>query len=471
MLSWKLSTEFDQQRHLFFEKIITNYIVETYICSCGNINFIIKSATQKLDYRCKECDNKRFYDANAAWKNIGHFLYQNSSEPMPYEYEIQSDDTTINSLYILKIPKSIDYAGRKVIYSKKPVYTFSLGINGEIQENYFFRFKETIRRELEDNIVKYINKHNSFHLPKSKDKKLTLEMAYFFLRNGNLKDFDFYYWRYIPMFNQDKVGIKDALHFIANHTKAKSVKKAVYENYIQQLDDNDRFYPTFIEAFSKNIKDVNILAKLLKLQFDYSVYAQINPTTLGGLIVFLKKYYLEKQLLNFFSSEEFSSEYYFVNDMIHELLFEKEIIEDRFKKVSCKVRAIHDELVRCTQEERYKTIKDQRLSYIEEDMKPCIEVDNYHVQIPINGQELFDWADKLHNCMAGYFESIAKHKTIIYCFFQADIIKFAVEVSDGKIVQARGKYNAVLTDNENRVLTKWTKLFFQKKEQRLEHVA
>ena len=54
MIAWKLTTDFDKQRHLFFEKIKTDYIVETYICNCGHTNFITTHTEKSLKYICKE---------------------------------------------------------------------------------------------------------------------------------------------------------------------------------------------------------------------------------------------------------------------------------------------------------------------------------------------------------------------------------------------------------------------------------
>ena len=137
----------------------------------------------------------------------------------------------------------------------------------------------------------------------------------------------------------------------------------------------------------------------------------------------------------------------------------------------CNIQALHDELVRCSREEGYKDIIDQKLSYSKEDMKPCIEADTYQVKLPKNGKELLDWANKLHNCMAGYFEMIKNHETIIYCFFQENILIFAVEICDYEVVQTSGKYNATLTIEENKILTKWFELFFQKNTQMIANVA
>jgi len=126
IISWKLTTDFDKQRHLFFDKIETGYIVETYICSCGHTDFITKCPEQKLNYICKECKNTKFYDANSAWRNISHFLYQNLDLEFSYAYDIQIDNHAISSLYITRIPQDINFFSRKVIYLKNPAYILIL---------------------------------------------------------------------------------------------------------------------------------------------------------------------------------------------------------------------------------------------------------------------------------------------------------------------------------------------------------
>ena len=67
--------------------------------------------------------------------NIEHFLSNNFDIEFLHEYDIKSNNDTISSLYITRIPKDIDFSSRKVIYSKKPVYSLTLGIDGELKEN------------------------------------------------------------------------------------------------------------------------------------------------------------------------------------------------------------------------------------------------------------------------------------------------------------------------------------------------
>jgi len=86
----------------------------------------------------------------------------------------------------------------------------------------------------------------------------------------------------------------------------------------------------------------------------------------------------------------------------------------------------------------------------------------YKVRVPQTGMELFKWAESLHNCMAGYFDAIDCNETIIYCFFKDDDLQFAVEVSDGYIIQSSGKYNRELLKEEEKILEKWFQMSFMK---------
>jgi hypothetical protein len=459
MIAWKLISDFDTQNHLFFEKVKTHYIVIAYICSCGHTDFIVQHSKQELKYICKECENTKFYDANAAWKN-SNFLHQYRDLDFIFEYDIKSDKNSITSMYITKIPKTIDFLNRKVIFDKKAVCNLKLTIEGELNESYSLRFNEKILSKVKNNLVQYINKNRCFNMPCSIDKDITLKMASFFLKNKHLKDFNFYYWDDIDIFKGKDVYINSALELISNYQKTKSVKKAIYQNYVSQLDDSGRFDSTFIEVFSKTIKDTNILVKLLSLKLVYSKHSNIDKKDLEEIICFLKCHYTEKQLLRLFSSEEFASNKYLFIDTVSEFSFNKDLLHNKFKKVSCKVHSLHDEFVRCSKEERYKHIINQKLDYTKDENDVCIQTGNYQIKLPKTGKELYEWADRLHNCMAGYFDIIKEKESIIYGFFQENILSFAVEISDNSIIQASGKYNADLTIENKKILAKWFIQFF-----------
>jgi hypothetical protein len=457
MISWKLTTDFNEERHLFSNKINTDYIVETYICSCGHKHFITRHAYQNTSYQCSECENTKFYNANHAWENITHFLYQHLDLKISYKYEVQSNDETINSLYLTEIPQHIDFTSQKVFYGKKTVYSLLLSNDGKIKENYSLQFEPKILLQLKENLVQYIVKNNCYGIPTHAIKKLTPKIARFFKENKNFKDYEFYYWEDIPKLDISEMRINDALNHIANYPKAKSVKKALYANYLKQIKDYGSYNSSLIEAWCQTIKDVNILRELLILNLKYTQYDNFDKTGLKQIIIFLKSHYSEKQILNLFSSKKFSSNYNLFCSAVSTLADEQKLIEHNFIRVACKVQELHDEFLRCG---KYKNIRNQEVHYLQKDTEPCIELDKYQVKLPKNGQELFKWAGSLHNCMAEYFEDIKNRRAVIYCFFKDNKLKFAVEICHTAIVQARGKNNRNLTEKEMLIVKEWYQSFF-----------
>jgi hypothetical protein len=454
MIAWRLTTDFDKQKHLFFEKIKTNYVIVAYICSCGYIDFVIKYSKQYVEYVCSRCENTKFYDANIAWKH-GNFLYQYKDLDFTFEYDIENYTNGISSRYITKIPKTIDFLNSKVIFGKKSVCNLKLTIDGELKQSYALRLDEKKLSKLKKNLILYINKNKCLDIPYPKDKDLTLKMVSFFLKNKHLKDFDFYHWNDIDILEGQDIDINDALKIISNNHKAKSVRKTIYQNYIRQLKNSNSFDSKFIEAFTKTIRDINILVKLLSLELIYSKYSSVDSKYLEEMIVFLKKHYTEKQLLQFFSSKEFDSNKYLFRDTVHEFYFNKDLLHNKFKKVPCKVASLHDEFVRCSKEQRYEYMMYQKLNYTEEENQACIQLNNNKVRLPKTGQELYEWADALHNCMAGYFDDIKDKESIIYGFFQDNVLSFAVEIYHNTIIQASEKYNAKLSIENKNTLDKW----------------
>lgn len=314
-------------------------------------------------------------------------------------------------------------------------------------------------------MVDEVNDTDSFEFPKPKDKKITLEIAAFFFKNRHLKEFEFYYWDSLPRIINRDLYIDDALMHVTDYPKAKSVKKAIYRDYIQQMEHRGRFNSIAIEVFCRTIKDNNIVVKLLELPLDFFINSSMDPDDVRELILFLKGHYTEKQILGFFNSQQLSERPFLFQDMLDQFVFIIAILHDVFQKVDCKPIVLHDEFVRCAMTERYKYISQKKLSYTEEELKPCIAVDNYQVRVPLTGQQLIEWAEYLHNCMAGYFDIIDRHDTIIYCFFHDNHIAFAVEITDMQIKEASGKYNRKLTKEENSVLEKWfNQTFTQAKE-------
>ncbi len=472
MASWKLTSDFNSQKHLFFKKVQTDYLIDTFICSCSYVECVVKHPGQVVNYRCPKCENDMFHDANRALGNIENFMDENFFMDLPTEYISRYDDDKISSHYILKVPKSIDFLKKTASYEDQIIYSLTLKSDGELEGDIYEedipaspKLKEpseqaVIAKKLIETLTKQINIF-CYGVPKPKDKELSISQARLFLIYRHLKEFDFYYWEQRHELPARELYIEDALAYIINYRKEKSVKKALYENYARQLEESSEFNSFLIQAFSKNIEDANLVVTFLKYNFDYPKESGIHADELDLFIKFLKQHYSEKQILKFFMDYDGDTQEYLFRDIVSDLAFNFEAIDGGFKKTACKMRDVHDEFVRCVSEERYKHIYKKSLFYPKKELKPCVSTGSYSVRLPHSGKELFEWAEELHNCMSGYFDWIARGETIIYGFFQNGTLLFAVEIQNGRMVQYSAKRNAKLNEDELKLLEKWYGIYFE----------
>jgi len=495
MLPWKLVTEFDKEKHLFSDIVKTNYVVNTFICSCGHIEFIVADASQTIDYTCQMCGNYEFYNANLAIKNLDLFLYLNSYVDLDYKCETNIKKDMLISSFAAYIPQSIDYPNKKVHFKSKSAYDFKLYYNGKVEEkeyvnttelseanvldyeayhevHHYYRvftnstkLSETILKNLKSNLIKCINtNYKQLDLPTSEKVRLDVEKASFFFQHRHLRDLDFYYWldlQYIP--DDTDLHIDSAFKIILNNRKEKSVKKALFNNYNYQLEKYG-YYSTYpVMQFIEKIEDVNILTKLLRLDIYQPYYKE--KYTIGLFLDFLLLRYTQKQIYTLFVNltNNKNQEVDLFNDLLGQLS-EFTSIEEFNKdagKIKCNIYDLHNSITDYYYDKEQKNhMAGKSIDILEDDLKPCGQIEGYEVKLPRSGDELYQWAGKLQNCMASYFKSIQNKDTIIYCFFKENRIEFAVEIIAKKIVQARAMRNILLNDEQNNVLKKWFKRYF-----------
>ena len=367
ILAWKLTSDFNTQKHLFSDEIKTDYLIETFICSCSHIESVVKHPEQTIQYRCRECGNEIFYDANRAFKNPENFLVENSNVEFTTEYITKYDNDKISSHYVLKVPNSINFSANKVNYKYQTIYSLALRSDAELEKNIneyeeedilFSESKEQLYKQtkitenLIDSLTKQINTF-CFNVPKPKKGNMTIAQAQFFLIHKNLKDFDFYYWEQVHDLPNEELDINSALAFVSNYKKEKSIKKALNENYIAQLKNSSKFNSYLIQSIINNIKDVNLIVTFLKHNFVYTDELSTLSWKYNMFIEFLKKYYTEKQIVKLFLDYNSDEDELLFRDIINELNINIEAIEQLFNKVPCKISTLHDEFVRCVMEERY----------------------------------------------------------------------------------------------------------------------
>ena len=130
-------------------------------------------------------------------------------------------------------------------------------------------------------------------------------------------------------------------------------------------------------------------------------------------------------------------------------------------KIKCNINDLHDSITDYYYDKEQKNyMTGKSLDFLKDDLKPCGQIENYEVRVPKSGDELYQWAGRLQNCMASYFKSILNKDTIIYCFFKDNYIEFAVEIRDKTIIQASGIENMPLDDEQREVAIKWLRRYF-----------
>jgi hypothetical protein len=482
-ISWKLEVDFDAQPQLFFQKVETNYKISTFICSCGTTKFIISSKYQDIDYICKECENDSFLDANDANLSIQNFLNKHSTTKAyqkeywsSIEYTVtlnidfdfkttvvyKNKDTIVK--YYIQIPYEIDFISERVLYKDISLIEYGLRNDGTFIKNYSFFFDENMLNTLGCQLNKFIqNNDNLYNIPSHPNRKLNSSTASFFLTYKNFKEYEFYHWINPQSFDIQDITIAKALEMVANNRKEKSIKKAVYQNYISQIQTNRKFYHELISIFCSHIKDPNILVRFIDLDIITANFMSIDLEHIKYLILFLQEHYKDKQIIEVFATITTTKDVQYLIDLLNEF----SMLEDKsiFIKVKCNITALHDEFVRCAYFYRQRAIANAKLSYTQKERLNCKDILDYEIKLPLSGLMLLEWGQALHNCISGYFYAIEKNETIIYGFYNNGEIDFAVEIREDKIVQASQKYNQYLNEKQNKALNIWYKSCFSKDEE------
>lgn len=482
-LSWKLTKNLDDEKHqLFYNQVKTYYEIEGYCCACGHEEILLKSSEKWIQYSCPKCDNEIFYNANLAHKSFDSFIEEHHDNPnfenyyyyhetkksaldylekcnlpIEYEYAIVNDDSKIISSYrtLDIIPKSIDYARKRIISEPIDLYAFTLHHHdGSTAENYCMQYDYQMFATLKRNLNQYINAHkNSFSMPPTRENlRLSYKDIVFFTKYHWLKEFDFCLWEDVNQLPKEDATIQSALDYLLKGRSEKSIKKALYENYYSQLETYDCFKSTLINTIIETIKDPNFIAKLFRQNLHCEAITVTEENYLKQLIFFLQKHYSEKQIASFLQNID---EPYLLMDLLREFIYMRENIEELFTKTKCTLRSLHDEFVECSMKNRNSQLFNENITYLHGQAKAKAKIFHYYVKLPHTGAELLEWAEDLHNCLSGFFEEIRDNKTTVYGFFNNDAIEFAVEVANKRIRQASGVCNKKLTDTQNEALKTW----------------
>ena len=347
------------------------------------------------------------------------------------------------------------------------IRTYNLNI---VAMNALFHFIVTHKNET----IAWIEKEELVHM--NIDEKL--DCLRYFLKYPHLKEINFYYWDMVLLQNyttEYNTELK-MLDFILHHRKEKSIRKALYTSYKIAIDSK-KYNPHSDYIFSRTIKDPNLLVTLLSMDFTVkqNLLTDENYLEAMALIKFLKKYYTEKQISQLFiidlPSKKQMNQYW--EDILRMLQRNNAFLEleEHFFKNKLTIEALHDEIVRILRIADFSHLKNAVFTYEEHLLSMQGFHDDLIFKLPFSIEVLSLWSNILRNCMFSYAESIQCGESVIYGVFKEEKLLYALELSEGEVVQAKALANQNIPQVDMEKIEEWHNRYRENLEQFFEQTS
>lgn len=457
-----------------------------FFCRCGR-EFMLQTEIDNPDapdILCPTCGNDYFKDALSFEKmtntKIWKYFDWNSltceddntwSVILKYEVPIEnsaSHKVKLISKDLLHVELKKDGTSTyKIDYKSKIISKYSLFLDDSVQT-----LKQLLVDDAKETLYSYIMLNKSKTIEWVDGKRLKefslderLNYLRYFLKNSHLKEHNFFFWK---MENIQHHTIKhttelEMLDFICLNHKEKSIRKALYKAYENSLK-HIGYYPYSDYIFSRTIENIDLLVKL------YGIYPAIKQHLFSDetfevgveFILFLKRYYSEKQIVKLFiediqNAQKYKTRLLYWRDTLRMLYSVDAFIslEEHFTKVKLSAKKLHDEIIRVFHIVSYELDAKEVFEYSDIYLSACGLYEGLEFRLPLTVNELSIWAKILHNCMLGYTRRIHQKQSVIYGVFRANELLYAVELNGFKIVQAKAVFNARVTDGDMRVVDGW----------------
>ena len=432
--SWHFSKPLHQCQNLFRKQNL-GYTAHFFHCACGLDETIVSGDKKPYPYRCEVCGNDRFISEY----NVEESDFSITGKRLNIWCECSRESDGFKATASIYIPVGADFMRKKIIFRRHTIAYYTISLDGERGISTGLQYNEDFANKLEAMLWKYIidsyeNPHNIPILNKKwSDRQKKVRAILFFLSYPGLKAFEFYCWDIDERFPKlhkakDDIDLEEALYYLLDGRKERSIKRALFirygkfqekvrylERYISFVPKPNLFDPKIPFVICRCFKDPNIVSNLLLTMttlFDNSVMRpNVKLDTLIWFIIFLKRHYTEKQLAALLLKVEY--DIYEWLDTLLLVSYHKRIIKEEFTKVKLSVPRLHNEIIRCGEHKKNEIINKMIFLYTPAEKAACTEVDGMLYRLPTTGAELQEWAGILHNCIAGYADSIEYGETVI----------------------------------------------------------
>lgn len=497
-IPWKIKCDFNTLPTLFHGETLP-YKTIAHVCHCSHEHLYLENNAypNANKYRCAECGNQDFFDANYFLKSSSWYEPIETLFPEEILYALEPivfyDTTQVQLTFrvSIAIPYTINPIRNKIHYKDQLLFELSIDRQGVINQSIHvnfdlhtysknrYNFEELSEIEMieycdllkhyKTKILHCIQQNKMLYSLEIPSACTSLEHVAFFIKYPHLKSFEFIYWQMEDLLpNHTSLTVLDALNFI-NPRKEKSLKKALFQHYSTQRKQKKPFLCHYIYALLRYIKDPNIIVQIIDLSLDIrdGMLSSHKKQKLWKLFfTFLTSHFDEKRiahLLKQFSQEE---DYWLIDtiELLNDISYFEKHENIHFQEnnpLRANYKEVHDYVVHIHSFLYKKTLSHQTFTYTHKELAPCIQTEIYSVNVPYTRLELLEWGEKMHNCLAGYDRAILSKNKLIYGFFKEDELIFAIEMQEHKIVQAKSKYNTELLSVEKDFLNSWFEQFFK----------
>lgn len=465
-IPWNLTCNLDQVSSLFKDEGLP-YEIRAYFCGCGTQEMIPSNQNSSQEsFLCPLCGNNFFNNAKdyikeSIWyESIETIVEKNIIEMLQPRFIWNNDKTKFEAIIALQVPKSIDWIRNKIIFEEKKLLEVSINNDGELEEISHTLMSSSVIQGFHSKIIDFIKRNPPEHLIFVLNECDSLDQMAFFLKNTHLRHFQFYYWREWSLLPHTRAwNIVDALTYTIDNRHEKSFKKALFVEYQKQITQK-KVSLVFARIVAKSIIDVNIARKMLALSSNFSSYSFFPSNSFEDFLTsyfhILKSCFSEKQIAKLFVQYSYCDNFFWFGDTLGLLMHinpQEAIALLRTEK--CHFQKIHDILMGYDKKKRASQFFDTQFNYDKKMKNRCIVVGDYRVKLPLDGKDLYDWSEYLHNCLSSYIDNIIDHKSILYGFFLHNNLEFAIELKDTTIIQAKSKHNNNLTLCQEKHLEQW----------------
>ena len=257
----------------------------------------------------------------------------------------------------------------------------------------------------------------------------------------------------------------DIFDYIAYSNTKKSVRKALYRSYEQQMRTRQKYDPKADLIICRSFDDPNLIVTLLSSEIRHSLFADISIFNAILFLRWLQKYYLPTSIVNSIDRSISYSGCFYTPKWVNIIRMAETIsntvphaFNTYFKRSKFNVDTLHDELIRINS---LAHIDADNTRYIYSKDEHLLEgsFDTLSFVLPKDAVQLHLWGDILNNCLFAYETMIIQHETLIIGVFKNSELTYALEYDSGHVLQAYGKYNSKIDEKEMEKINRYLNIY------------